>query len=162
MMKFRILLFAILILALIGISSAADYTNTINSSQNVYTNKSYQMSDNASTPIVIFILIAASGFYLLLFSIISDSSQGSDIFGLLSVPILGAATWTSRALDVITSGGSLSTSSGIVVLESHTIYSNPVLTVIFFIIFVVSLLNTYRIFVIARGSDPDEYTDSDR
>jgi len=161
-MNLKIVIISILLLALIGISSAADYTSAINSSQNVYTNKSYQMNDNSSTPIVLFILLACSGFYLLIFSIIADPGQGSDIFGYVAVPILGLAAWTSRALDVITSGGTVNTASGIVVLESHTIYSNPAITIIFIILLIISLLNVYRVIVISRGVDEDAYTDSDR
>ena len=161
-MNFKIVFFSILILTMIGIASAADYSGAMNSSQNVYTNKSYQMSDNSSTPIVLWILLACAGFYLLIFSIISDQGQGSDIFGYLAVPILALAAWSSRALDVITSGGVTTSNGNIVVLESHTIYSNPSLTIIFIILFLISLLNVYRVIVISRGSNPDEYIDSDR
>jgi len=161
-MNYKIVIISILLLALIGISSAADYTSTINSSQNVYTNKSYTMNDNSSTPIVLWILISCCGFYLLIFSIIAQENQGADIFGYLAVPILGLAAWTSRALDTVTSGGTVNTASGIVVLESHTIYSNAAITWIFIILFLISLLNTYRLIVISRGVDEDAYTDSDK
>lgn len=162
-MNFKIFFVLILLIAMIGITSAADYTNTVNSSQNVYTNKSYTMSDNSSTPFVLFILTACFGFYLLVFSIIATAEQNSDIFGYIAVPALGLATWMSRAIDVITSGGTVSTSSGIVTLESHTIYSNASITVIFIILFIISLLNVYRVIVISRGAvDEDEYTDSTR
>ena len=161
-MNLKIVIVLILFLAMIGVATAADYLGDINSSTNVYTNRSYQMNTNSALPVVLFILVSCCGFYTLVFSVIASESQGMDLFGYVAVPLLGFAAYSSRAIDVITGSGVVVTQSGVVSLENHTIYSNPAITIIFIILFIISLLNVYRVIVISRGVDEDAYTDSDK
>jgi hypothetical protein len=160
-MNYKSLFILVSILFLIGITTASDFQAPMNPSDNTYYNVSYKSASGSFTPFAIWIFVAAAGFYLMLISFLATSQQNSDIFAYLAVPTIGLATWQSLALDVITGSGVTSQSGSYVLLEQHTIYSIPGLSVIFIILFVVSLLNVYR--VVMLNKDPNEvvYEDSE-
>lgn len=158
MMDFKILFISILLLLSVGIATAADYTNIIPPSDNVYINTSYKLADSSYTPFAIFIFIAAAGLYLMLFSFLATMEQNADVFAYLAVPLIGLATWQSTGLDVITGSGTASQAGNYILLENHTIYSIPGVTIILLILFVISILNIYRLVVMNRPEE--EYTDS--
>lgn len=157
-MNFKSLLILVSIIFLIGIASAADFQ--ANMPNNTYYNVSYTAASGNFTPFSIWIFVAAAGFYLMLISFLATSEQNNDIFAYLAVPTLGLATWQSLALDVITGSGVTSQTGSYVLLEQHTIYSITGLTIIFLILFIVSLLNVYRVIMMNRDPNEVEYEDS--
>lgn len=151
--------FLILVFALnITFVSAADFQEPMG--DNTYYNVSYKMASNNATPFSVWIFIAAAGFYLLLFSFLASPEQNNDIFAYLSVPILGLATWQSLSLDVITGSGVTSQSGNFVMMEQHTIYAIPGITIIFVICFIISLLNIYRVNILNKDPNEIVYEDS--
>lgn len=162
-MNYKILIVLSFLVLLIGPVLAADYQTAINSSTNTYINVSYRVADSNSTPFFIWIFVACIGFYLMLFSFLASSEQNNDIFAYLAVPALLLATYQSLKLDVITSSGVTSQAGNLFSSEQHTIYSITGVTIIFVILFIVSLLNVYRVVMLNRGdSDETEYVDSTR
>lgn len=162
-MNYKIILVLLLFISMIGITTAVDFQSPMNGSDNTYYNVSYKAANGSFTPFSVWIFVACAGFYLLLISFLAKPEQNADIFGYLSVPALGLAAWQSLALDVITGSGVTSQSGKYVLMENHTIYSITGVTVIFIILFVVSLLNVYRLIMLNRDTSDDEtYTDSTR
>jgi hypothetical protein len=159
-MKFKFLLIAIFLISLIGISAGADFQAPMNTSDAAFYNVSYTAASGNFTPFSVWIFVAAAGFYLMLISFLAKPEQNADIFAYLAVPILGLASWQSLALDVITGSGVTSQAGKYVLMEQHTIYSITGVTIIFIILFIVSILNVYR--VVMLGKDPNEavYEDS--
>jgi hypothetical protein len=161
-MKLAVILSIVFLLAIVGIVSA-EFQQPANDSDNLYYNVSFSKSNGNFTPFSVFVLIAAAGFYLLLFSFVAKPEQNNDIMGYLAVPALGLATYQSLALDVVTGSGIASHAGNYVMMEQHTIYNITGITVIFVILFVVSLLNVVRLVLMNRGeSEETEYVDSIR
>jgi hypothetical protein len=161
-MKLSIILSIIFLLAMVGIVSA-DFQQPINTSDNAYYNVSYTKATGGFTPFSVFVLVAAAGFYLLLFSLVGKPEHNNDIIGYLAVPALGLATWQSLSIDVITGSGIASQAGNYVMMEQHTVYNMTSVTVIFVILFVVSILNVIRLILMSRGeSEETEYVDSIR
>jgi hypothetical protein len=156
-MNFKFLLLLIGIISIIGIVSA-DFQAPMNTSDNTYYNVSYKAGNSNFTPFSVWVFVAAAGFYLMLFSFLARPEQNNDIFAYLAVPALGLAAWQSLALDFITGSGVTSQNGNYVMLEQHTIYSITGVTIIFIILFIISLLNIYRIVMLTK-SEP-EYEDS--
>lgn len=159
-MNYKVILVLISVLFLIGVTTAADFQDTMNPSDNTYYNVSYKTASGNFTPFAIWIFVAAAGFYLMLISFLATTEQNSDIFAYLAVPAIGLATWQSLALDVITGSGVTSQAGSFVLLEQHTIYNITGLTIIFVILFIVSLLNVYRVVMLNKDPNEVEYEDS--
>jgi len=160
-MEFKIILSLVILFALVGIAAAADFQAPINTTDNTYYNVSYKTASGSFTPFSIWIFVAAAGFYLMLISFLTTQEQNSDMFAYLAVPILALSAWQSAALDVITGSGVTSQAGKYVLLEQHTIYSITGVTIIFIILFVVSLLNIYRVLLLNRDKNETVYEDSE-
>jgi hypothetical protein len=158
-MNYKIILVLVSILFLIGLSTAADFQ--VSMDENTYYNVSYKAAAGNFTPFAIWIFVAAAGFYLLLISFLTTQEQNSDIFAYLAVPTIGLAAYQSLALDVITGSGVTSQQGVFVLLEQHTIYSVTAVTIIFIILFVISLLNVYRVVMLNKDPNEVEYRDSE-
>lgn len=161
-MNYKIVLLSIIcLICLIGPVMAADYQIPVNSSTNTYINVSYKLANTTATPFFIWIFVAAAGLYMMVISFITRKND--DIFAYLATPLLGLATYQSLTLDVITSSGVTSQAGSLFSSEVHTLYSITGLTIIFVILFIVSLINIYRVIMLNRSeSDEPEYRDSDR
>jgi hypothetical protein len=157
-MNYKGLFILISFIFLIGISTAADFQNTMN--DNTYYNVSYKSATGNFTPFSIWIFVAAAGFYLMLISFLATSEQNSDIYAYLAVPFLALSSWQSLALDVITGSGVASQQGSYALLEQHTIYSITGITVLFVILFIVSILNVYRVIILNKDPNEIEYNDS--
>jgi hypothetical protein len=157
-MDYKILLVLLFLVSMIGISTGADFQSPMQN--NTYYNVSYTQPSGSFIPLSIWIFIAGAGFYLLLISFLATGNQNSDIFGYLAVPVIGLATWLSTGLDIITGSGVTSQGGSFVMMEQHTIYNVPGLTIVFIVLFIVSILNIYRLIVINRDPDATEYEDS--
>jgi hypothetical protein len=159
-MNYKIILILVFLISLIGISAGADFQAPMNTSDATYYNVSYTSASGNFTPFSIWIFVAAAGVYMMLISFLAKPEQNADIFAYLSVPVIGLAAWQSLALDVITGSGVTSQAGKYVLMEQHTIYSITGVTIIFIILFIVSILNVYR--VVMLGKDPNEavYEDS--
>jgi hypothetical protein len=157
-MDYRIILVLLFLISLIGISAGADFQQPMQN--NTYYNVSYVQPAGGFIPMSIWLFIAGAGFYLLLISFLATPGQNSDIFAFLSTPVLGLATWLSTSLDIVTGSGVTSQAGSFVMMEQHTIYNVPGLTIIFIVLFIVSILNIYRVVVMNRDPDATEYEDS--
>lgn len=157
-MNFRIIIISILMLFMIGTVMAGEFQAPMNESDSTFYNVSYKMASSGATPFIVWLIVAAAGFYLMLISFITQ--QNSDIFAYLAVPALGLASYQSMALDVITGSGVTSQSGKYVMMEQHTIYSITGVTIIFVILFIISLLNVYRVVMMNKDPNEIEYEDS--
>jgi len=160
-MNYKIILVLLLFISMIGITAAADFQAPMNTSDSTYYNVSYKAASGSFTPFSVWIFVACAGFYLMLISFLAKPEQNADIFAYLAVPVLGLASWQSVALDVITGSGVTSQSGKYVLMENHTIYSITGVTIIFIILFIVSLLNVYRVIMLNRDPNEVTYEDSD-
>jgi hypothetical protein len=159
-MNYKIIIVSILLLTMVGITMAADFQSPINSTDNTYYNVSYKLGNASFTPFSVWVFVAAAGFYLMLFSFLAKPEQNNDIFGYLAVPALALAAYQSLALDFITGSGVTAHNGNYVLLEQHTIYSITGVTVIFIILFIISILNVYRLIILNKNTDETEYEDS--
>jgi hypothetical protein len=82
-----------------------------------------------------------------LVSLVASYRWNDEMTGFISIMASFAAMWTSRAVDYVT-GVAVNSSADITVV--HTIYHPDILTVITGICFVLSLLNVYRIYLLAK------------
>jgi len=159
-MNYKIFVVLLLFVSMIGITTAADFQSPMNGSDSTYYNVSYKQANGNFTPFSVWIFVACAGFYLMLISFLAKAEQNADIFAYLAVPALGLAAYQSLSLDVITGSGVTSQAGKYVLMENHTIYSITGVTIIFVILFIVSLLNVYRVVMLNRDPNEVVYEDS--
>lgn len=109
-------------------------------------------------PLELFLFIAVSA----LVTLCVAYRFADEMCGMLSIIFSFAAMLASRVIDKVTSYGvtsqvALTNAQGTAVqsheyvsMESHTIYHPEVLTIIFAICFILSILNIYRIYLLSK------------
>ena len=151
-------LFVVLLLALLFISPvlANPYFTPIIEDPTHY-NISYSWATNAATPFPLWLFVAMLGLTLLFASFVLKPDQGNDVCALIApLPILITA-WQSLSVDIAGGAGVAALSNGTtntwVLLENHIIYSPILLAVFFGVIFIVSILNIYRVYLNSKTID---------
>ena len=134
-------------------------------------NVSYSLASNSATPFVFWLFMAVLGLILLFASFILKTEQGNDICAIMApFPILITA-WQSLSIDVIGGYGVAGilandtvTKSSVdvmrtwVLMENHIIYSEVLISLFYGLLFIVSLLNIYRIWLNNKVIDSSEDT----
>lgn len=122
-------------------------------------NLSYSWATNAATPFPLWLFVAMLGLTLLFASFVLKPDQGNDVCALIApFPIL-IATVQSLSIDITGGAGVAALSNGAantwVLLENHIIYSPIWISLFFGVIFIVSILNIYRVYVNAKALKED-------
>jgi PKD repeat protein len=115
----------------------------------VYNQTSIVQNDNA-TPWWVWVLTAAVGIGLFVYSLIFGKAQMNDIAAILSLPFLLLASWQSFAVEFVTgygtTGYATDTSNVFSMMELTSVYHFDFIGFIFFIWFLVGIANLYRIY----------------
>lgn len=161
-----------------GFSPVIEYNNTelvygLQSTDFVHYNMSFTRDDNGSTPFILWLFVAVIGLALLIASFVLTTGQGAELIALIAPYPLLVTAWQSLAIDMITGFGVTSQVEWVgngsilfqkdampnineyVLLENHVIYSEVLLAVFFLILFIVSLLNIYRLYLKAKTIEDD-------
>lgn len=160
-MKPRFWLSLAILVCMIGSVSAAPFTNVFQNTTHVIQNQTFVHSSTNTTALPFWIFITFLGLVFLAMSALLKQEQGIEMWALLApIPLLISA-WQSRAIEYVTSYGAVYGNIGsdptFVMLENHTIYSEISITIVMGIIFLVSLLNVYRVLVVVpRLKAPQE------
>lgn len=145
------------------------YSNA--SKEYVHYNMSFSRDDNASTPFALWLFMAVLGLTLLIASFVLTTEQGSELISLIAPYPLLATAWQSLAIDTMNgfgvssqvewigvytaNKGSTPNINEYILLENHVIHSEVLLAVFFLILFIVSLLNIYRLYLKAKTIEDD-------
>jgi DMSO reductase anchor subunit len=111
----------------------------------VHYNQTYVMDQTGYTPIWLFMMISMVAISLLVIAY----KFKDEMAALLSIIFSLVAALTSRTIDVVTGYGATYGNS-YVLLEQHVIYHSDMLTVIFAICFILSILNLYYIYLLSK------------
>jgi len=116
-----------------------------------YYNVSYMLAQNSSTPFAFWLFMALLGLTLLFASFVLKEAQGNDICAIMApFPILITA-WQSLSVDIAGGAGVAAIGGDVtntwVLLENHIIYSQLLISLFFALLFIVSLLNIYRVWL---------------
>jgi hypothetical protein len=154
----KIVIIAFLVLLLVSpVLANPDFTPIIEDP--THYNISYSLATNAATPFPLWLFVAMLGLTLLFASFVLKPAQGNDVCALIApLPILITA-WQSLSVDIIGGAGVAALSDGTtdtwVLLENHIIYSPILLSMVFVLLFIVSILNIYRVYVNAKTLQED-------
>ena len=156
-MKRQYLALLILMIMFIVPVSGANFTPELPAGEQVHYNITTHIDQSKATPFDIWILGAILGIILFFWTLIgspvstSDLERDAFISVLAWVPI-GWTALNSFAVERITSSGAVTTTtSGIVLLENHVIYHFDVLGYLFGILFIVAVINTFRILALHKA-----------
>lgn len=158
-MRKSIILVLILLAFLLSPIVSADYNpnftplvDTMNNS--VHANQTFILSQSHSTPMWVFIMVLFIGLFCFFVSLLVGIPRHADYFGYIApFPILISALMCTgiSGIDVVTGYGATSLYGAnnmpqYILLENHTIYILDVVALMLLIIFVISLLNTFRLY----------------
>lgn len=156
-----LLFFCAVLLMVSPVIAAGDVNMTplFDNSDLVHYNVSSVVSNDQSTPFIVWFAAAVAGIVLLVLSfmsgLFSDGEEG--LVSILAWLPLGFATYTSRAVDMVNAYGVTGIAEApvgangaysfneYVLMEAHTVYHFDVITVVLFVLLVFSFGNTYRI-----------------
>lgn len=98
-----------------------------------------------------------SGLFIFVFatalvSLVISYHWDDEMSGFIAIMTAFAAMWTSRAIDYVT-GVSMNVAGDINIV--HTIYKPDIMTLMALILFIISLLNEYRIYVLYSNAKQD-------
>lgn len=115
-------------------------------------NQSYTMSNNVSTPLWVFGGFVALAFGTMFASFILTPKQRADLFGYISpLPFLISTLSCTGLSGIETRGASgmigTSTVNEYIILENHIIYINDLLAMFLFIMFIISVVNCFRVYM---------------
>jgi hypothetical protein len=120
------------------------------SSDSVVYNQTSIVQNDGGTPWWVWVLTAAVGIGLFVYSLIFGKAQMNDIAAILSLPFLLLASWQSFAVEAVTSYGASGFASETmnrhVVMELTSVYHFDFLGFVFFIWFILGIANVYRIY----------------
>ena len=160
---FAVILLLVLLVSLIpGVSAEVthNFTPVFNSDDFAHYNVSYQLNATQSTPWWIWLFFVATGFGCLFASFILKPSQRNDYFAYIApLPILISALIATgfSGIEVVTGYGAGSEVAVVkasgeiqaheyVMMTGHTIYVNDVLAMFLGIMFIIALLNCFRVY----------------
>ena len=121
------------------------------------TNSSYVNGQAGLTPLAIVIFFAIIGIALLILSFLVPPEKGGSVLGIMSPVALLVAAYKMLSIDIVTGYGVVSSATEFGVIENHTIYQMYPEAVVLLIIFVISLLNVYRVIMASRMDDSQNY-----
>jgi hypothetical protein len=155
MRKLPIILFLLLLVT--PALANPDFTPIINDP--AHYNISYSLATSSATPFPLWLFVAMLGLTLLFASFVLKLEQGNDVCALIApLPILITA-WQSLSIDIAGGAGVAALSNGTntwVLMENHIIYSPVILAVFFGLLFIISLLNIYRIYLTSKTVEGGE------
>jgi len=136
-----------------------NFTPVMDTMANVtHYNVSYSLSSNSATPFVFWLFMAMLGITLLFASFVLKEAQGNDICAIMApFPILITA-WQSLSVDIMGGYGVAVSGNTWVLLENHIIYSQILISLLFALLFIISLLNIYRVWLNSKVIDSSEDT----
>ena len=147
-MNIRNLLYAIIIASfLIGTVSGAAMNKTFQPTDIVVINQTYTISNNPSTPFIIWAASAYLGILLLILSFFQFPKGEEGLISILAWIPIAFTMFTSFAVDVVNSSGVVGGSGTYALIENHTIYSFNTIAILFMVILAFAIGNTYRIWV---------------
>lgn len=158
---YKFLLFLLILSAAIlpAATSAATMGKNFTYGETVIVNTTYEYYGTNATPDWVWILTLAIGLVLTFFSFLikpEESNASADalvVFAAVGSLFLLAGTIQSLTIDSITSSGLAGltntsiTAATIILMEKHTLYSN-VMTVPLVIVWVLSVFNLYRVYML--------------
>jgi hypothetical protein len=156
MRKLPIIIFLLLLVT--PVLANPDFTPVIGDP--THYNLSYSLATNSATPFPLWLFVAMLGLTLLFASFVLKAEQGNDVCALIApLPILITA-WQSLSVDIAGGAGVAALSDGTtntwVLLENHIIYSPVILAVFFGLLFIISLLNIYRVYLVSKTIEGGE------
>ena len=123
-----------------------------------YYNISYMLASNSATPFAFWLFMAMLGLTLLFASFVLKEAQGNDICAIMApFPILITA-WQSLSVDIMGGYGVAVSGNTWVLLENHIIYSQILISLLFALLFIISLFNIYRVWLNSKVIDSSEDT----
>ena len=154
----RYLLLLLVIALVLPLASATNYTPIFDTTTStVHVNQSYKLSDSNSTPWWMWGGFVILAFVCMFGSFVLSQKQRADLFGYIApLPFLISALMCTglSGVEMVTGYGVASSIlncepiiSVYVLLENHTIYINNMVAIFLFIMFVVSLINCYRVYM---------------
>lgn len=159
-MKMKIVL-TLLTIAILLSPVSASFSAAFSPNDTVHYNVSYANAPANAVPIALPIFLAILGIVFLLLSFAIQPSQGQDVIAWMTpIPLLISA-WRFLNIDIVTGYGTTiaettTTNFTSSLLESHMIYAMYPESVFIFILFIISLLNIYRVTASPRF-DNSEY-----
>jgi hypothetical protein len=141
-------LFLVLIFLLIvqGVS-AADPVHPIPTAQNLTVNKTFTLDAGASTPVTLWLGAIVMGVVLILLSFHGFPNGEEGLVSIAAWVPIAYAMYTSYSVDAITNAGLAASASGIIQVESHTIYQFNTIAILLMIFLAAAIGNTWRIWV---------------
>lgn len=121
----------------------------------VHYNQTYVVDTTGYTPLPLWLFLASLSITLFVVSY----RWNDDMLSLMSILVSFITAWTSRTIDIINGYGvtaqqEVATGNTIVLewvyMEMHQIYHIEAITLLFAIVFIVSILNSYRIYLLNR------------
>jgi hypothetical protein len=157
-MKRYLLLLIIIGLILPCASAAANYTQVFSTTADTVTvNQSYVIAKTTATPWWFFGGFVILAFGCLFSSYVLSQKQRADLFGYTApLPFLISALMCTgvSGIEMVTGYGVASSIANcepiisvFVLLENHTIYINDMVAMFLFIMFIISLINCYRVYM---------------
>lgn len=147
-MNFRYFLFVLLLLSVLTSTVSGQIMNkSFQATDIVIINQTYTISNNPSTP---FLIWAASGYLGILLLILSFFSFPKGEEGLISILAwipLAFTMFTSFAVEVVNGSGVVGGSGTYVLIENHTIYAFNTIAILFMVLLAFAIGNTYRIWI---------------
>lgn len=122
-------------------------------------NVTYINSQGLATPLPVAAGVAILGIIMLVLSIMYKPENGADILSILSVPPLLISAWQFLSIDIVTGYGvtsqaicdmAIPESARFVLMENHTIYALYPVSILLIVLFVIAILNVYRVLMITR------------
>jgi len=127
--------------------TAANVTHDMPPSQNLSVNKTFTLDGGGTTPVTLWLGGIVLGILLILLSFVHFDGGEEGLVSIMAWVPLAFSMYTSNNVDAITNAGLAASASGIVQVESHTIYQFNTISILCMIMLAFAIVNTYRIWV---------------
>lgn len=144
--KHRYILLLLILTILVGqMVSAANISQEM--SQNLTVNKTFTLDGGGTTPVTLWLGAIILGIVLIILSFHQFGNGEEGLVSIMAWIPWAFAMYTSMAVDVITNAGTVSSTSGVTMVESHTIYQFNLIAMLCLIGLAGAIGNTWRIWV---------------